>query len=160
MSSPNLRPTSTLRLVMNSMAFLCVLTGLAIAYYIQSLSKALFVILITHQELTIFMYHIREQLETLTDTLITLDCFQVQSLLYFKMNAMILLNESCASTICPLVEILLHLNPLSLFVWKPVVICKTLAPMSGIMWYHSSRTIFPALSMVQPLSTAATQENT
>ena len=71
MSSPNLRPT--LRLVMISMAFLCVLTGLAIAYHIQSLSKALYVI--THQELTISMYHIRGQLETLTDILITLDCF-------------------------------------------------------------------------------------
>ena len=75
------------------------------------------------------------------------------------MNAKVLLNESCASTICPLVEILLHLNPLSLFVWKPVVICEILA-LNGMTWYHPLKKIFPALSMAQPLSTAATLENT
>ena len=60
----------------NNDVFVCVRADLAIAYSIQSVTEVICVILSTHQELTTSMYHIRRQLETLTDTLLTLDYLQ------------------------------------------------------------------------------------
>ena len=141
--------------------FVCVLTGLAIAYHIKPMSKALGVILFTHQELTISMYHTRGQVETLTDLLTKLRMLQTYSLGCFQKSVKILLSESCAITIYPLVEILLCLNPLHQFVWRPVTICKRCAQMNGNMWYHSlSKVISDYQPMVQSLSTAVTLECT
>ena len=112
---------------------LCAFIGLAIVRYTKTITKAFHARMFTHQEWTMSMYHIGGQVETLTDISVYLQSLQGCSLLCFEMSVVILLYESCAITTYPLVEIQLSLNPLHLFVWRRVTICRSCAQMSGMM---------------------------